>query len=207
MGSRPPASRHLAVALAAFALACAGSPDPRFYALQPLESPEKVASLPGLGVAIGPVNLPRYLDEPRIVTRKDESRVEYRDYDRWAGGSLESEVLRTLGENLGLLLGTDRVVVYPLRGPFPIRYTVRLDVERFDGRRGDGVDLRARWVISSSERPDAVAVEISDFAEPIDGGKTRALVEAHGALLGRLSHAIAERIARLEEARQSEPAE
>lgn len=177
---------------------CAGSPEPRFYALQTLEDPTPVAELPGLGIAIGPVNLPRYLDEPRIVTRKHESRVEYREYDRWAGGSLESEMLRVLGENLGLLLGTDRVVVYPLRGPFPIKYTVRLDVERFDGRRGDSVDLRTRWVVTAAGQDDALAVEITELTAPLEETKTRRLVEAHGKLLGELSRVIAERVAALE---------
>ena len=182
-------------------LACT-SETPRFYALQPLVDPTPVGAYSDLGVAIGPVNLPRYLDEPQIATRKSGSRVQYRDLDRWAGGSLESEVLRILGENIALLLGSDRVVVYPLTGPFPIRYRVRVDIEHFDGRRGDSVDLRAKWVLVVPGQGDALAVEVVRLQEPLPSKKTRMLVAAHGKLLGDLSRQIAIRIVEFEAAPQ-----
>lgn len=189
----------LCVLLAATALGCLGtSPTPRFYALQPIEMDAGAEDRDGdLAIAVGPLHVPRYLQNPQIVSRKGSSEVEYDDQHRWAG-SLESESLRVLGENLGLLLGTDRVVVYPLVGPFPMRYRVRLDVERFDGRRGDAVEMRVRWVVVDAASGEALAVELSNLRVPTGSKSIDALVEAHGKLLEELSRQIAARIQELE---------
>ena len=181
---------------ASLALGCLGtSPTPRFYALQPIEV--EAAGAGDLAIAVGPLHVPRYLQRPQIVSRKGESRVVYKELHRWAG-SLESESLRVIGENVGLLLGTQRVVVYPLAGPFPMKYRVRLDVERFDGRRGDAVEMRVRWVVVDAVGGEARAVELSNLRAPLDSKSIDDLVEAHSKVLEDLSRKIADRIAELE---------
>ena len=191
------ALRALLCALAAsVALGCLGtSPTPRFYALQPIEM--EATGDGDLAIAVGPLHMPRYLQSPQIVTRKGESRVEYKELHRWAG-SLESESLRVIGVNLGLLLGTHRVVVYPLAGPFPMKYRVRLDIERFDGRRGVAVEMRVRWVVVDAAGGEVLVVELSNLHAPLDSKSIDDLVEAHSEVLEDLSRKIADRIAELE---------
>jgi hypothetical protein len=194
----------LAALGSAFALAGAGclgsSPDPRFYALPSLAEAPLAGPHADLGIGVGPIHLPRYLQRPQIVTRSGDSRVDYDELNRWAG-SLESETLRVLGENLGILLGTDRVVVYPLAAPFPTRYRVRFQVERFDGRPGESLDLRARWIISSTAfGEEALAVEMSDLREKLDSSSMDELVRGHGRALGELARRIADRVIALEQA-------
>ena len=70
------------------------------------------------------------------MTRSGENRLVYDESHRW-GGSLEQDFLRVLGENLALLLNTERVAVYPIDPTFPIAYRVALDVQQFDGRPAD----------------------------------------------------------------------
>lgn len=199
--------------LGATLLACGSSPTPRFYALAPMASErsqeDTAPSDVQLAVAVGPLHMPRYLQRPQIVLRRGESLLEFDEQNRWAG-SLETETLRVLGENLAILLATDRIVVYPLVAGFPTKYRVRLYFERFDGRPGEALDLRVRWeLLSSAEAPGAVAVEVTTLREPLAGSGIDELVRAHGKLLADLSRRIAGRIEVLEKAarERSAPAE
>ena len=180
---------------------CLGvSPTPSFYALRPIEVEATGAG--DLALALGPLHMPRYLQTPQIVTRRGESRIEYAELHRWAG-SLESECLRVIGENLALLLGSQRVVGYPLSGPFPLKYRVRLDVERFDGRPGDAVAMRVRWVVVDADRGGVLAVGLSNLRASVETRSIDDLVGAHSTVLEYLSREIAERIAELEAGAES----
>ena len=188
-------------------LACVSSPTPHFYSLSSLDSKESphgeqqtAPAAVQLAVAVGPLHLPRYLERPQIVLRRGDSRVEFDEQNRWAG-DLESEMLRVLGENLAILLSTDRIVVYPLVAGFTPKYRVRLYVDRFDGRPGDAVELRVRWeLLSSADAPDAVVVETTALREPLSSTGVDELVQAHDKLLAALSRQIAARIEALEQA-------
>ena len=94
-----------------------------------------MASRPDLGLVVGPIELPRYLDRDEIVTRDAAHAIVPWDEHRW-GGSLRSDVLRVLGDDLGTLLGTTRVAVYPVEAHFPVSYRVLLDVLEFEGVAG-----------------------------------------------------------------------
>jgi uncharacterized lipoprotein YmbA len=177
-------------------LGCLGaSPTPRFYALQPIAMESAVSR--DLAIAVGPLHLPRYLQNPRIVTRLGQSQIEYEELHRWAG-DLESEMLRVIAENLSRLVGSDRVVGYPLDGPFSMTYRVRLDVERFDGRRGEAVEMRVRWVVVEAAGGEVLAVQLSNLRLPLGSESVPDLVEAHSKILEDLSRQIADRIAELQ---------
>ena len=191
---------YVAILAVSLAWGCLGSsPTPRFYALQPIETESAPAS--DLALAVGPLHLPRYLQNPQIVTRKGESEVEYEQMHRWAG-SLESQTLTVIGENLATLLGTERVIVYPLAGPFPLKYRVRLDVERFDGQQGVAVELRVRWVVVDAASGDVLAVDLTSLRSPLGSKRVADLVDAQSQSLGALSREIAARIRDLESGTQ-----
>ena len=50
-------------------------------------------------ISVGPVSWPRYLDQPRIVTRAGTNRLEANEFNRW-GGSLEDDFVRTVIKNM-----------------------------------------------------------------------------------------------------------
>ncbi len=67
---------------------CATTQPSKFYVLSPLE-----ASLPksptagvntGLGIGIGPINLPPYLNRPQIVIRATRNELHLSDFNKWA---------------------------------------------------------------------------------------------------------------------------
>ncbi len=192
-------------AIVLLAMACSSSPTPRFYAIKAMDPAESSAGPGQVGVAVGPIQLPRYLQRPQIVSRKGDSALRYDQFNRW-GGSLESEALRVLGENLGVLLATDRIVVYPTQAAFPTPYTVRVDFERFEGTPGEELVLKGRWVILPESRSDALAVEVTTVRVPLEGDAVDELVRAHGTALETLARAIASRIQELETGTGGEPA-
>jgi len=186
------------VALALLMTGClGGSPRPEFYRLSSIAVGASPAEpLPELGIAVGALEFPRYLDRPEIVARDGANRLVLASAQRWSG-SLRSEVQRVLTDDLAALLGTSRVAVYPVEPRFPVAWRVLLDVRSFEGVLGESVVLRARWTLASGVDGRAVAVEESVVEEKVGSDTWDAYVAAQSAALGVVTRQIAERIAAL----------
>lgn len=186
-----------AVALAAGCLG--GGTPPAYFTLRPeagAAAGAPMAPRPALGLAVGPIELPRYLDRDEVVTRTAAHELVPWDDHRW-GGSLRDDVLRVLGDDLGTLLGTTRVAVYPVEARFPVSYRVLLDVLEFEGVPGQSVTLRVRWTVADGTSGLALAIAQSRVDQPIAGPSFDALVAAQSAALGSVTHEIAAKIAEL----------
>ena len=175
-----------------------GSPKQSFYTLAPTPraASEPVASMPTLGLAVGPIEFPRYLDRPEVVTRDGAHGLALSNENRWAG-SLRNDFQRVLADEIGRLLGTDHVVTHPNEARFPLDYRVLLELVAFEGPLGGPIVVRARWTIVSSKSGQAVAVEASEISEPATSATFADLVAAEGRATGRLAAEIASRIAAL----------
>jgi uncharacterized lipoprotein YmbA len=176
-----------------------GTPQPAFYTLSPASGAAAgpaLAARPELGLAVGPIEFPRYLDRPEIVTRDGSHRLVLADSHRW-GGSLGNDILRVVADDLGRLLGTARVAIYPAEPRFGAGYRVLLDIREFEGVRGGNVTLRVRWTIAALGDGRALAVEEARVEQPTASGSFEDLVAAESAALGTLIRRIAERIAEL----------
>lgn len=195
------APTHLALVLAlAFAAGClGGSPRPQFFTLCPASGPgagAALASLPELGLVVGPLDLPRFLDRPELVTRDGAHHLLVADAERW-GGSLRSDILHRVADGLSGLLGTVHVAVYPAEPRFRARYRILLDVRELDAVRGEKVTLRLRWTVASLPDGRAVAVEESVVEQRVASASFEDLVAAESAALDEVTRRIAERIAQL----------
>jgi hypothetical protein len=157
---------------------------------------EPVAVHPDLGLVVGPIELPRYLDRPEIVTRDGANRLVLADAHRWAGG-LRNDLLRIVGDDLGRLLGTARVAIYPDEPRFPASYRILINVREFEGVLGQGVVLRASWTIAAVPDGRAAFVAESRFEQSVAGPSIDEMVAAESAVLGRLIREIAERLTAL----------
>jgi uncharacterized lipoprotein YmbA len=190
---------RLAPVLAALALGCLGgpTPEPEYFTLSAVAAPAAapVAARPELGLVLGQVELPRYLDRAEFVTRSGPHRLTVWNTVRW-GGSLRSDVARVVADDLSALLGTARIAVYPAEARFPVSYRVLLEVLELGSAPGHPVALRARWTVAS---PDgrALAVSTSDVWETPASASWEDYVAAHRAALALVTRAIAERIAAL----------
>ena len=190
------AAAMLAVLLLA---GCAGtSPRVDFYVLS--ADAKAVAGLAGScssqAISVGPVSWPRYLDQPRIITRAGTNRLEASEFNRW-GGSLEDDFVRTAIENLSALLQSELVVNYRRSGNFSPAYRVEMVVLRFDGQLGGEVALDVKWGVINEATGKYELVTTSNIQKGTSGQDYDALVNASSMALSQLSEEIAAQLAQL----------
>jgi uncharacterized protein len=194
-----PFSRALAVLLvmAAIFLGACRSQSPRFYTLNPIQEDQVTAKRKSPAqnaiVGIGPVKLADYLDQSMLVTRTSDNQAVKAEFDRWVG-SFKDNFINVLADNIGVLLPTERIYLYPWRLSVPIDYQVAVDVVRCDGRLGDAVWLEARWSIFGGPERKLLKTYRSNIREPVGGADYAALVAAQSRAVAKLSQEIAEAI-------------
>ena len=190
----------VAAMLAVLLLAgCAGkSPRVDFYVLS--ADARAVAGLAGScstqAISVGPVSWPRYLDQPRIITRAGTNRLEASEFNRW-GGSLEDDFVRTAIENLSALLQSELVVNYRRSNNFSPVYRVEMVVLRFDGQLGGDVALDVKWGVINEATGKYELVTTSSIQRGTSGQDYDALVNASSMALSQLSEEIATQLAQL----------
>lgn len=177
-------------------------PDPtRFYVLASLAELDPSGAIPpsveGVSLGVGPVRFPSYLRRSQVATRLSASRVEYSELAWWAEPP-ESDFTRVLSTNLGTLLGTERVAVYPWPKTLSLEYGVALQILRFEVTASRTAILKVRWAINGSEDNAALLVRESDISEPIASSKIEEGVESLSRALVELSREIADAIRELE---------
>ena len=183
-----------------FLAACSTTRPVAYYTLNTL--PEMQQEIPAavmddtLAIGVGPVEFPKFLDRPQIVTRKSQNQIEVSDFHRWAG-SFPGDFSRVLAKNISILLPTDRVAVYPWGEQFSPTFRVKLEVEHFDGQLGESVVLDVTWMVTDHEGTNKLVVRKSRIEEPASDKTYEALVEAKSNGLATLSREIVEEIRRL----------
>ena len=190
----------VAAMLAVLLLAgCTGkSPRVDFYVLS--ADAKAVAGVAGScstqAISVGPVSWPRYLDQPRIITRAGTNRLQASEFNRW-GGSLEDDFVRTAIENLSALLQSELVVNYRRSNNFSPVYRVEMVVLRFDGQLGGDVALDVKWGVINEATGKYELVTTSSIQKGTSGQDYDALVNASSMALSPLSEEIAAQLAQL----------
>lgn len=139
-----------AILLALVSAACSRSPRVTFYTLAPeakVEAPLPDHMVPA--IAVGPVTLPELVDRPQLVVRVAANRVDILETHRWAE-PLKSEIPRLIAENLGRLLGSNRVSSHQHYSGSDAHYRVLLDILRFESAPGESVIVETAWTLRRS---------------------------------------------------------
>jgi hypothetical protein len=183
-----------------FVAACSTTPPVAYYTLNTL--PEMQQEIPAavmddtLAIGVGPVEFPKFLDRPQIVTRKSQNQIQVSEFHRWAG-SFPGNFSRVLAKNISILLPTDRVAVYPWGDQFSPTYRIKLEVEQFDGQLGERVVLEVTWMVTDQEGTNKLLVRKSLIEEPVPDNNYEALVVAESNGLATLSRTIVQEIRKL----------
>ena len=140
----------LLIIVTIFCCGCVRSPAPRLYTLNSIPAgrdlPQRYSSAKDAVIGIGPVKLADYLDQSQIVTRTSDNQVVKAEFNRWVG-PFKDNFINVLADNIGSLLSTERIYLFPWRQSVPIDYQITVDVVRCDGRLGDAAWLETRWSI------------------------------------------------------------
>ena len=174
-------------------------PDPsRFFTLSSLPQAAQASLKNSTGpekmfLGIGPIKFPGYLDRQEIVVRSAQNRFEVSETDQWAE-PLQENFSRVLSENLGLLLSTDLIIIYPWSPANRPRYHVEIEVLRLEANSERNGQLFARWsVLDGADKKVAVVKEsrvIRNAQETSTDGSVAALSEAVGDLSREIANAI-----------------
>jgi len=180
--------------------ACSTTPAVKYYTLNPFSRmpPDISQAVSGdtLAIGVGPVEFPKFLDRPQIVTRQSQHRVAVSEFHRWAG-SISEDFLRVLVRNISMLLPADRVAAYPWKDQFSPTYAIQLIVDQFDGRFGGHVVLNVSWSIWNQKDANQAIFKHTRIKEPVSGEDHDAVVAAQSRAIGALSRAIVDEIKRV----------
>ena len=176
---------------------CASSPPTRFYALSPsattVQEIKPSADDGCLSFGIGPIKIPNYLNQPKIVTWKGSNELTGAEFDNWAE-RLEDNLTRVLAKDLSNLVCTKTIVLFPWRGKIALDYRIEMEVLRLDGSLGGDVTLEAWWMVLSGDGKKMRLNKKSTFTEAAAGKDYNSLVSAESRAVGLLSSEIAEAI-------------
>ena len=189
-------------AVAVLLTGCIGRSSPKvtYFSLltaEQLNTEPAIASLPEIKLGIGPVSIPASLKRSQVATRQLGNQYEFNEFNRWAG-VLEKDLSYVLGENLGHLLGVDRVGYFPWLHHFKPTYRVMIDVVRLDGSLDGDAVLSVHWVVADTTGNEFLAGGKSDYRQPLEDKTYPALIKAESQLVAQMSREIATAIAALD---------
>jgi uncharacterized lipoprotein YmbA len=200
---------HLSASLARLAVAflllplaaCSlSSPPATFFTLTPLVPEPSAIAAPRVAtrttIALGPVEIADYLARPEIVTRSSANTLKIAATERW-GGTLRNNVVRTLLDNFGLLLGPAGCRIVAWESPVPADYRIALTIARFEKDETGKVILEADWLLFAEPGSRIAAAGSSRFVESVAGESYSATVVAMGHALALLSRELAMRMEKL----------
>lgn len=175
------------------------SPPTRLYTLTALAQTtggQRATGGQGPAIGVGPVELPQYVDRPQIITGDGGNELRRAEFDQWAE-PLGTNFTRILAANLSTLLETDRVAVFPWKGPVPLDYQVVVEVTQFLGNPNGSVSLVALWRVLGKDGREAIASRQSSFTESAGSQDYEALAAAMSRTVASLSRDIAATITTL----------
>ena len=180
--------------IAFFVSSCGTSPAAKFYTLTPVAQHKQEKAVIGTGsaspIAIGPVEIPEYLDRPEIVTRADQNQLILSEFNLW-GGSLKTDVNRVLIENVSHFLAADGIPIVTWKLGITDIQKVPVQIVRFDGTPNDSILLKARWAVIEKDGKNFEFVRESSITVSVKGGNYNSVVAAMSEALGELSKEIA----------------
>lgn len=158
-----------------------------------------------LAVGIGPIRFPEYLNKyQQVVSRATGNQLRVDEFHRW-GGSLEDDFLRVLGENLGQLLGTSRILVEPAEVRFALDFRVVADVLKFEGTPGGDAVLKVRWGVLDAHMQQTLVIREDTYRSRAANSEPGAMVTALSETLSAFSRDIANQLGSLSTAGASTP--
>jgi len=169
------------------------SPEVTYYSLLTMEQMgevQPVSSHPEIKLGVGPITIPASLKRSQVATRQHGNQYAFDEFNRWAG-VLEKDITNVVGDNLGVLLGVEKIGFFPWMHYFTPSYRVIVDIQRLDGSLDGEAVLGARWAVADAEGKEYLAGDKIVLRQPLQEASYAALVKAESLLVAELSKKIA----------------
>ena len=168
--------------------ACSTQPA-SFYTLGVMAAREDAYPVRTASVVVTSVTVPDIVDRPQFVIRVSDNEVKLDEFARWAD-PVKSQIPHVIAGDLAILLPGARVSVFPQNAESGASYSVRVELQRFEGAPGDAATIEALWTVI----PPKGAASINGHTlarEPAAGSGNQALAAAYSSALGAVSRDIA----------------
>ena len=170
------------------------SPATKLYMLATEMSGQAVpstAALPaGFSIGVGPVQVPRYLSLPMLVTRTGPNEMQSAEFHQWAE-PLPENITRVMSADLLLLTGAAHAFAFPWRSAIPIDVQVIVNVMQFDVTPDGKVNLKAQWSLLGDNGKQVWLTRRSAIARSAPGRSHAEQVAGMSAALTELTREIA----------------
>jgi len=149
---------------------CAGTIGPAYSGLDPVAPVDgPVAMTQGKRplVAVGPIDLPGYIDHAATIMETTINPANISAVDQ-KDSILETEIPGVLTENVRRLLAPRGVDVVPYTRARNADYRIALRLTTFDITDANTLEARAQWVLYDAGRTSPVMVRDSSFSTPVE---------------------------------------
>jgi uncharacterized lipoprotein YmbA len=172
------------------------TPPAQFFTLTPeiAESERGSVSVPVNTIGVGPIDLPRYLMRPQMVSRAENNRLIIDEFARW-GDSLDLQLGRTVTQNLTDLCGDTLILPFPWRTDFEPDLRVIGDVTRFDVDDGGTVRLDIRWAVTNVATRQPLSIHDSNYVGSADPAVPSSIAAGMSEVLAQFSRDAAAALA------------
>jgi uncharacterized lipoprotein YmbA len=185
---------HLAVLLicAASLAGCATREAlPSYFVLTSNQASAKASSKGGTRIFIRRVDIPGYLQNTHLASRRADNQIEYAPTALWAE-PLASCISDAVSEGLNGHPGLVMVDASTGGVPPPRDFDLQISIERFEGNDRGEVRLLASWTLYAPQSASPIRTGHADIAEP---GWTDGDYPKMAALLGAAVHTFSDQLA------------
>ncbi len=199
----------LLLSLPIFASGCGGSAVTQYYLLNTVP-PEKtaVAVAPKdedvnaiedrsiQRVAIRQLEIPRYLDRPRIVSRDADNHLRIAESHQW-GGRLREDIARTLSDDIAERLPSVDLRTAPFPGSMHADASLLIDIRQFELLADGYMHMKVRWHVQLKGKASQSYFNHLTSDSPIGERDYAAMAASMSRLLARLADQMASEIIKL----------
>ena len=146
------------------------------------------AAKEGFAVRFKRIELPSYLDSPKMATRQGDFEIVYSEFNRW-GEDLDKAIGRVLAETLLAHPRIREVSQFP-SNQAESDYQISLNISRFEGKNKNAAVLEAQWKILNAETGETIKTGFTSTHRPWDGNDYDALARALSDNLAELGRDI-----------------
>ncbi len=141
-------------------------------------------------IAIRQLEIPRYLDRPRMVSRDAKNHLRISETHQW-GGRLRDDLARTLSDNLADRLDSVSVFTAPFPGSMHADVSFLIDIRQFE-RVADGhIHFNVRWHIQRAGADTLSYFDAMESQAEVKSGDYAGVAAAMSQLLARLADKMA----------------
>ncbi len=175
-------------------MACTSTQKTTFYLLKAIPDTDlKISSITGVTILVQQPTLPEYLDQPQMVLRENDYKLQMNEDHRWAE-PIKSNFTRVFVEDLDARVAPSNASVFSELGGLNPNYQLTIKVLQMDVNMDDKAVLKIEWALYNGKKERLIKRQKSNYTLPVDNKSYESGVEAQSKAIALLAKEIAETI-------------